>query len=86
MDYVELLRILGSGDFVERVLKETDETLTYQFPTMQRGQKVKKFIRRVCKKENVNIEKLQMGAVRDALRNSLFLFMRYPEPMGITGR
>ncbi len=57
-------RILGSGDFVKRVIKEADKSLTYQFPENERSQKVEQFIEEVCKKERISVEELRAGSRR----------------------
>lgn len=57
-------RILGRGDFVERVIKEADGSLKYQFREAERRQKVEEFIQEVCRKENINIKELRAGSRR----------------------
>jgi putative transposase len=57
-------RILGSGDFVERILREADETLEYQFRGDKSRQEVVEFVEQVCKKENINSRELRMGSRR----------------------
>ncbi len=57
-------RILGSGDFVERVYREADERMKYQLSDSERGKKVEALIERVCRKETVNSNELRMGSRR----------------------
>jgi REP element-mobilizing transposase RayT len=57
-------RILGSGDFVERILGEADETLKYQFRGDKSRQEVVEFVEQECKKENINSRELRMGSRR----------------------
>jgi len=57
-------RILGSGDFVERIPREADETLKYQFRGDKSRQKVVEFVEQVYKKENINSRELRMGSRR----------------------
>lgn len=57
-------RILGSGDFADRILREADETLKYQFRGDKSRQKVVEFVEQVCKKENINSRELRMGSRR----------------------
>ena len=57
-------RILGRGDFVERIVKEADNSLKYQFPESERRQKVEEFIQEVCREENINIKELRAGSRR----------------------
>jgi putative transposase len=55
-------RILGSGDFVERVMKEADES--YQFPKGEYKQRAEQHIKEVCEKENINMKELKAGGRR----------------------
>ena len=57
-------RILGSGDFVERVYREADEKMKYQLPAIERGKKVEELIQEVCRREGINIKELRMGSRR----------------------
>lgn len=57
-------RILGHGDFVERVINETDESLRYQFRESERRQEVEELIQEVCREENINIKELRAGSRR----------------------
>ncbi|NVM21605.1 MAG: hypothetical protein HWN68_07480 [Desulfobacterales bacterium] len=57
-------RILGSGDFVERVIKEADESLKYEFSESELKRKVERCIEDACKKENINIKELRAGSRR----------------------
>ena len=57
-------RILGSGDFVERVYREADERMKYKLSANQRREKVGGIIKSVCRKEGVNINELRMGSRR----------------------
>lgn len=57
-------RILGHGDFVERVIKEADESLRYQFRESERRQEVEELIQEVCREENINIKELRAGSRR----------------------
>lgn len=57
-------RILGSGDFVEQLLKETDETTKHYFPAHEIIKSAKEFIIAQCKKENINIREVQSGSRR----------------------
>jgi len=57
-------RILGSGDFVEQLLKETDETTKHYLPAHERKMNAKNFIVDQCRKENINIMELQSGSRR----------------------
>ena len=57
-------RILGSGDFVEQVIKEASKKVKYQFPKNDRLQEVEEFITRMCQKEKISINELRSGSRR----------------------
>jgi len=57
-------RILGSGEFVERIIKEAEARIRYQLPVKEAHQKTDKFIADRCKKEKVSIEELRSGSRR----------------------
>ncbi len=46
-------RILGSGDFVERVLKEADEKTKGPYTARERKKRVGELILERCKKSNI---------------------------------
>ena len=60
-------RILGSRDFVERVYGEADERMKYKLFVNQRREKVEGIIKRVCRKEGVNINELRKGSRRGSI-------------------
>jgi hypothetical protein len=57
-------RILGSGDFVMKILQEADDKLKKQFSAEERREKMKEVIQKICKKEGVNIVELESGSRR----------------------
>jgi putative transposase len=57
-------RILGSGDFVNQVVKEAGRALRYQFSGRERGERTERYIDELCRKERVNIEELRSGSRR----------------------
>ena len=57
-------RILGSGEFVEQIIKEAEGKIRCQFPMNQLPDKINEFIVQVCKNENVSIEELKAGGRR----------------------
>ncbi len=57
-------RILGSGNFVEQLLKETDEVTKQYLPAYERIKEAKEYIATQCKKEKINIKELQSGSRR----------------------
>ena len=48
-----MYRILGSGEFVEQIIKEAEGKVKYQRPAMEHGQKIDEFISNICKNEHV---------------------------------
>jgi len=52
-------RILGSGDFVERVLKEADEKTKGAYSARERKKRVEQLIVGMCKKGNISVNELR---------------------------
>ena len=57
-------RILGSGEFVERMIKEAEARIKYQLPVKEQNQKIDQFITKVCKNEKISINELRSGSRR----------------------
>jgi len=57
-------RILGTGDFVERVLSESEGPLRYRYSPVERRKKVETILGEECRKGNIEPEELQMGSRR----------------------
>jgi len=57
-------RILGTGDFVDRILNEADERLKYQMAGNNGRQQIGEVVERVCEEENINSHELRMGSRR----------------------
>jgi REP element-mobilizing transposase RayT len=57
-------RILGSGEFVEQIIKEAEAKVRYQLPFKEQKEKIDKFIAKVCKDEKVTTEQLRAGGRR----------------------
>ena len=57
-------RILGSSEFVEQVIKESENKLKYQFPDKALLRKSKQLIVRECKKEKISLQALEAGSRR----------------------
>jgi REP element-mobilizing transposase RayT len=56
-------RILGGGEFVERIIKEAEEKIRFQLPVSEELQKIDELMTKICKDERVSIEELK-GASR----------------------
>jgi len=57
-------RILGNGEFVERIIKEAEAKRKYQLPVKEQDQKIDKFIAKLCKNEKVSIKEVRSGSRR----------------------
>lgn len=57
-------RILGSGEFVEQIVKEASNHVKFQFSKNERRRNVEEYIATVCKQENLNIKELRSGSRR----------------------
>jgi len=57
-------RILGTGDFVERVLSESGQPLRYRLSPVERRKKVETILKQECQKGNIELEELRMGSRR----------------------
>jgi REP element-mobilizing transposase RayT len=55
-------RILGRGEFVERIIEEAEAQIKYQLPVKEHLYKIDKFISKICRSENVAIEALKAGS------------------------
>jgi REP element-mobilizing transposase RayT len=84
-------RILGSGEFVERLLREADENMKQRLRGDALRQRAEDVIRKVCKKEGVNETELKSGGRRGAIskmRSKLAseLTEQYGVPLAEVGR
>jgi REP element-mobilizing transposase RayT len=57
-------RILGDSDFVERILKETEEKQLRQLRYKQEGKTIQKIIEEECKIHKINVIELKNGSRR----------------------
>ena len=57
-------RILGTGDFVEKVLSESGQPLRYRLSPVERRKKVETILKEECQKGNIELEELRMGSRR----------------------
>jgi hypothetical protein len=60
-------RILGTDDFVGRVLGEAEGRTRHQSSSLVTGKRVQQLIETTCKKEGVYLRDLQMGSRRGAI-------------------
>jgi len=56
--------ILGSGEFVERIVGEAEEKTRYQLPMDRRLAEAKGMLEKVCRNEDVSLEELRSGSRR----------------------
>ena len=57
-------RSLGSGDFVEKLIQQSDQTRKEQFAVHERMQHAVSYIQKICMKEKVSAEALKSGSRR----------------------
>ena len=57
-------RILGSGEFVEQLIEQSDQLRKEQFSVQKRMQRAASVVEKLCKKENVSISELKSGSRR----------------------
>jgi len=57
-------RILGSGAFVEQLIKQSDQTRKEQFSVHERLQRTVSHIDNICMKANISVEALRSGSRR----------------------
>lgn len=84
-------RILGSGEFVEKVIKEADEKVKYQVYGADLKLKIQKVVEKICKKEGINRLELQAGGRRAKLSAVRFqiavqLLKQFGIPLAEIGR
>jgi putative transposase len=47
-------RILGSGEFVEQIIKEAEGKANYQLPVKEKDRKIEEYITKLCKNAKVS--------------------------------
>ena len=57
-------RILGSGEFVEQLIEQSDQLRKEQFSVQQSLQRAASVVEKLCKKEDVSISELKSGSRR----------------------
>ena len=78
-------RILGNGDFVERIIKEVDERMKYQLSGIKRREKAKELVKETCERESINIEEMMSGSRRGRIsRVRSKLAYRLVEDIGVS--
>ncbi len=55
-------RILGSGEFVERMLEQADEKVKSQFSSVDQANRAVQLIESICKENQLSVEALQSGS------------------------
>lgn len=84
-------RILGSGEFVGKLIEEADEKMKYQYSGDTQRKVAVKLIREVSKKEGFNLKEMQLGSRRGRIpkiRSDLAyrLITEYGMTLAETGR
>ena len=57
-------RILGTGDFIERVLRESEEPLRHRFSPVGRSKRIEAILKGECERGEIGLEELRMGSRR----------------------
>ena len=57
-------RILGTGEFVERVLSESEKPLRYGLKPAERSKKIETILKEECRRGKIELEELRMGSRR----------------------
>ena len=60
-------RILGTGDFAERILKEADLRVREQYSAREHKMRVEEFISELCQRQNVSMVELRSGSRRGSI-------------------
>jgi putative transposase len=60
-------RILGGGEFVERIIREAEARAQRQYAGKERGRKIERLIAEECKKRKVSLTELRSGSRRAAI-------------------
>jgi putative transposase len=84
-------RILGSGEFVDRVIKEADAKQKYQFSGKERENEIETVVQAMCRHAGISVNEIQSGSRRrpvSMLRTEIGkrLFMAYGLPMADIAR
>ena len=58
-------RILGSGEFVERIIKEAETQIKYQLPAKEHHRIIDGYIGKMCKNAGISVEELKSGSRRN---------------------
>ena len=54
-------RILGSGEFVERMIREAEETVRQEFSRGESGDAARRLVESACRKAGVSVKELRSG-------------------------
>ena len=58
-------RILGSGEFVERILKEAETQIKYQLPEKEHHRIIDEYIGKLCKNAGISVKELRSASRRN---------------------
>jgi len=78
-------RILGTGEFVERVLSESGEPLRVRFSPQERSKRIEVILKEECRKGKIGDEELRMGSRRGEIsRARLEIAQRLVRELGVS--
>ena len=79
-------RILGSGEFVQDILKEAEEKQIRQLKFQRKGRTIADIIQEECKRNKVSAEELKNGNKRRAVSETrLAISQRSRNELGLSG-
>jgi hypothetical protein len=79
-------RILGSGDFVDRVVQEAEQRLLRQIKLQRSGKGIEDIIQEECRKRKVSEEEVRKGSRRSRVSEArAAIAYRSKEELGISG-
>ena len=79
-------RILGSGDFVDRILRETEERQLRQTKLRRKGRSITDIVQEECRKGKVSEEELRKGSRRNRVSEvRAVIAYRSKEELGFSG-
>ncbi|MCD4812981.1 transposase [bacterium] len=78
-------RILGDGDFVNAILRETEEKMRHQLKSRKMGRTLNKIIAEECQKGKISVKELQNGGRRKQVSEiRAKVSIRGQEELGLT--
>ena len=78
-------RILGSGDFVDRILKEAEDRHLRQLKARRAGETIEKIMEEVCRRQGISLQELKGGGKRRKVSDArASIALRSRDELGLT--